>query len=473
MTKNVLILTFFILSLITSCKLKVNTPSRAEEDNTTSETTPTAPTAFINPDQFTSSVLSNESYPYSGSTRSYQLLEAQSGSKNPTYMQWIPNETNTSSGAVIIYYPYESINWTGLAIDSKWYNLSSGGHPDEDGPYYNPLTSSSIYISPMTHLTAAQSNSIFMINKLHTLIVYGRFYSGSTVADDVQTIVDAYRFLNTKDVVDKTKIGIHSGSWGGVGVLFGTKAAEAYSLKPKTISIAYPVSDLKALLAYIDSIPTLTSDLTKQSEYAAFFDPYQRRLNKATEALAGQSSRYDKYSSSELASIDSSIFVIHDDWDTLVPSSLTNNLLNTMTGADKYVYYQRHSSALNYTTAILSHSQTLQPIDLTTVLTWNYLFLITELTDPSLLRVTIFSLNSFVAQFQHMKAMFDAGQDTTLFRKSLALLCRPNFFMNDSDSGTTYSGSDVLVFMMNNYYLIGWAADGPSSCAKLLTTPPF
>lgn len=467
MNKNRFIIVLSLLCFVSSCKLNFSSkPTPTEID--------TATNGPVDTDQFTSLVLSDESYVSAG-THTYQLIKATSGSNNPTYMQWIPNDTNTTAGAVIIYYPYESIDWTGEAVDAKWAALASGGQPDDDGPYYNAATSSQIANTPMPHLTAAQNMSLFTTNKLHTLIVYGRYYSGTTVAGDVQAVVDGYRFLESKTVVDKTKIGIYSGSWGGVGVLYGSKAAATnYNLKPKTISLSYPVSDLKALSAYMDSIPTLTADATKRIQYTAFFDPYKRRLDKATEALAGQAARYDKYSRPELASLDASLFVIHDDWDTLVPVSFTTNLFTSMTLSDKYSYFQRHTTAVDYDTFILNHSQASDPLDYATTLTWNYHFLITELTDPTQLRITSFARSVYVAQFQHMKLMMDAGADTTHFRKSLGLLCRPNVQMLDVESGSFYSGPDVFVFLMNVYYGAGaWAADGPAACAKLITSPPF
>lgn len=455
-----------ILYLAASCGVEFSSAPEVTKETTT-------PTTPVDTDAFTSSVLSTDSYNTGSATRSFDMVKSQSGSKNSTYMQWIPNESNTTAGAVIVYYPYESIGWTGEAVDTKWFALPATGQPDDDGPYYDVATSSQIGNTPMPHLTAATNMSLFTSNNLHTLVVYGRYYSGTTVAGDVQAVVDAYRFLNSKTVVDKNKIGIYTGSWGGVGALYGTKAAAAYNIKPKTISLAYPVSDLKALSTYMDSIPTLTADVTKRAQYAAFWDPYKRRLNKGTEALAGQATRYDKYSRSELASIDSSIFIIHDDWDTLVPSSFTTNLFTTLTGADKYVYYQRHTTAIDYTNFVLNHSQVTNAVDYATTLTWNYLFLIVELTDPTQTRASTFSLSNLIPQFQHMKAMYDAGQDTTAFRKPLSLLCRPNLFMNNADDGTPYPGSTVLAFMMSNFYQGGWAADGPSACAKLISNPPF
>lgn len=461
-------LSIFFLSILSLSACKVNVP--AITIGIPTSTTPT-PTPTVDSDLFTSSIIASPAY----SGRTYDLVKAQSGSKAPTYMQWISNNANTTGAAVIIYYPYEVIDWSGETVDSKW-SMFSGAHDDEDGPYFNISTSSQISVSQMPHATAADNTSIFFANtnNVHVLIVYGRYYAGTDIAGDVQAVVDGYRFLNSKAIVDKTRIGIYSGSWGGIGVLYGTKAAASYNIKPKTISLAYPVSDVKLLTNYLTSIPGLTASVPKQTQYSAFFDPYLRRINKATEALAGQATRYDKYKQSELSSIDSSIFIIHDKWDTLVPSTITTSLYSTMSSANKYVYYQPHATAIDYDNFVVNHSQASQPVDYTTALTWNYMFLIAELTDPTNTRATGFSLSTFLSQFQHMKAMYDLGQDTSSFNKVLSILCRPNLFLSDRDpGGANHNSAYAFYFIMENYYQSGWSFDSTTACAKLITNPPF
>lgn len=89
MNKNASLTLLLLLSFITSCKVSFSSaPTEVEV------VLPT-PTPTVDPDLFTSTVLSTQSYAYSGSTRSYQLIKTQSGTKNPTYMQWVPNDSNT------------------------------------------------------------------------------------------------------------------------------------------------------------------------------------------------------------------------------------------------------------------------------------------------------------------------------------------------------------------------------------------
>lgn len=102
-----------------------------------------------------------------------------------------------------------------------------------------------------------------------------------------------------------------------------------------------------------------------------------------------------------------------------MPSSLTADLFTTMTASDKYVYYQRHTTAINFDTFTINHSQAANPVDYTTVLTWNYLF------------------------------------------------------MYNIDNATPYAGSLVLYFMMETEYQNGWSTDPADACVKMNSTPPF
>lgn len=465
---------FLVLALMVSCGCSLN--GLKGFDSVISAPPPDSSVAPT----FEKTLLLDDSYVAGGVTNFYHLYKTQWGSQAPQFMQWIPNPANQTAGAVILFYPYEGISWTGLTSEIKWNARTAGPYADEDGPSYQAGVSSDITYTPLQHLDAAQSASVSALksNGLHVLIVYGRYYAGSTPTQDIEAVVNAYRFLDQQTLVDKTNIGIYSGSWGGIGVLYGSAISQ---LKPKAISLAFPVSSPKDLYSYIDSIPSKTSNPTVQNAYQTFFDPYRRRINKATESLAGQPTRYDSLSHPQLASLSADLFIIHDEYDTLVPLAHSLNLMSTVASTEKTIYIQRHDSAIDYDTFVPNHSQAAQPIDYGTHLTWTMGFLIAELAPATQIRPVIFQRTVLVAQFQHMKSMYDIGQDTTAFRKVLALYCKPNIvFVNleatqpEIDAGTNrYPGSTILAFLMSNYYEGGWAADGPSACAKLQSQPPF
>jgi esterase/lipase len=427
----------------------------------------------VSPTGLTTSSLGTGSYVDAATiTRNYELLKLEHGTDAPTFVQWIPNASSTTAGAVLLFMPYEGINWSALTIDADWFAKGAGPHPDIDEPAYDPFSSSDISYASATPQVAAAEGFPYSYNGLHVLIVYGRFYTGQNAQNDIEDVKNGLRFLQDNGLVDKTNIGITSGSWGGAGVFYSVAQLGA-SFMPKAISTLYPVSDFKKLVDYINvTVPSQTVDQNVLRGYATFFDPYYRRIDNATAGLAGQPTRYDSYRQSQLASITSNVFVAHDDWDTLVPVSSTTDLLTTLASADKTSFLQRHSTPIVRNTFTLGHSQASEGMDYVASMSWNYTFLITQLTSSAAPRTLSYSSVALDAQMAHVVAKNAAG-NSTFYNKVLNLLCQTNLLMKDSDVvNADMSGPDLLMTIMNTSSP-GWAVSGAAACAKLLATPPF
>ncbi|AZZ36778.1 hypothetical protein CIK05_08230 [Bdellovibrio sp. qaytius] len=408
-------------------------------------------------------------------TRSYDLLKVKTGNGEYTYIQWIPNLTNTNAGVVLLYFPYEGIDWTGLALDTTWAARGNGAFNDDAGPYYNAATSSQIAYTYISPATAGGEGFVYSYNGLHVAIVYGRYYAGSSVKDDVENVKNGLKFLHSEaTLVDTSRIGLYSGSWGGLGVLYGT-AASTLTPAPKALSILYPASDVKKLQTYIGTdVPAQTSNTTVIGAYNTFFDPYLRRIDKATDDMVGQATRYDTYSHPSLAGITSDVFIAHDDWDTLIPVSNTVSLLSTLTLSVKTKYFHRHNSNIVRDTFALGHTQGTDTMGRSALMGWTYVYLLNELIPNTTGRHAFYNSTDLVTQFNHVKAMYDLGKDTSFYNGVLAQLCAANLGMVDTSGGQpTVDGASILVALMNNLYQGAWATNGPAACAKLTTNPPF
>ena len=408
-----------------------------------------------------------------GVTRNYELFKLENATTAPTYAQWIPNNAGTTAGAVLIFMPYDGINWSGLTIDTDWYAKGTGFHPDVDEPSYDVSSNSTAMYYATTPAAVAAEGFPYSFNNLHVLIVYGRFYTGQNAQNDIDDVKNGLRFLHTQSIVDKTKIGMYSQSWGGAG-LFYSVAQLGSDYMPKAISTFFPVSDFKKIVDYVDiTVPGDTMDLTVRRAYSTFFDPYYRRINSATAALAGQPTRYDAYRQSQLAGITSSVFVAHDDWDTLVPVDNTTDLMTALTAADKTYYLQRHSTGIVRNSFTLGHSQAAEAMNFQMALSWNYSFLVGQLTNSAAPRTSFYSSVDLEAQITYVMSK-DTGGNSVFYNKVLNLLCQSNLVMKDTDNVLAdMSGADVLMNVMNSAYAPGWAADGAAACATLQATPPF
>ncbi|MNL21740.1 Prolyl oligopeptidase family protein [compost metagenome] len=306
------------------------------------------------------------------------------------------------------------------------------------------------------------------------LIVYGRFYTGQNAQNDIEDVKNGLRFLQDQAVVDKTNIGIYSGSWGGAGVYYSVAQLGA-TYMPKAISTLYPVSDFKKLVDYINvTVPSETADQNVLRSYGDFFDPYSRRIDNATASLFGQPTRYDAYRQSQLTGITSNVFVAHDDWDTLVPVSSTTDLLTALSGADQTSYFQRHSTPIDRDAFTLGHSQATESMEYAALMGWNYTFMITQLTSSATPRTSFYSSSELDAQVAHVVAN-NVASNSTFYNKVLNLLCQTNLQMKDTDTvapNPDMSGEDLLMTIMNTASP-GWAVSGAAACAKLTATPPF
>lgn len=407
-----------------------------------------------------------------GTVRNFELLKVAFGSGSPTFIQWIPTTAGSASPTVLIYLQYDGINWTGLTVDVPWAARSAGSYADSDAPYYNASTSAPISYYGTTSTTDSGSlGFIYSYNNMNVAIVFGRFYVGGDLQNDIDDAKNGIRFLHSQALVDKTKIGLFGNSWGGMALLHGAAQLGATKM-PKAISVLYPAADIKALNTLMQvTIPAAAPG--NSAGFTTFYEPYLRRINKSTEALAGQATRYDKYSLSALSGITSDLFVSHDAWDTIVPISVSNSLLSTVSSTSKIHFYQSHQSAVDYTTFSVGHSQGGgSALNTEGVTQWSYIFLLNKLmgTAP---RTAMVRTSVLVPQFQYVKSMHDLAVDTSYFNGVLAQLCTANLSVKELDSGNTFDGPTIFNFLMEYNYASGWAADGPSACAKLITNPPF
>lgn len=405
-------------------------------------------------------------------TRQFEMFKLINGTAAPTYVQWIPNTSGTTAGAVLIFLPYNGINWSDLTIDATWYAKGTGAHADVEEPSYDVSSNSVVNFTAATPSAVAVEGFPYSFNNLHVLIVYGRFYTGQNAQNDIDDVKNGLRFLHAQSVVDKTKIGLQSKAWGAAGVFYSVAQLGA-TYMPKAISTLYPVSDFKKLVDYVDvTVPGDTVNATVLRNYSTAFDPYYRRINAATAGLSGPT-RYDSYRQSQLATITSKVFVAHDDWDTMVPVSSTNDLVTALTAADTTSYFQRHATGVVRDTFTIGHSQVTEAMNNNMAMSWNYTFLIGQLTSTSAPRTSLYSSIDLDAQMAHVIAM-DTGGNSVFYNKVLDILCQTNLQMRDTDNvNADMSGPDLLMTALNTAFGPGWAASGADACAQLTGAPPF
>ena len=259
-------------------------------------------------------------------------------------------------------------------------------------------------------------------------------------------------------------------------------AQAAPEKRPTAAALLYPLSDAAKIATYVNTyVPSQTSNTTTLNAYNAFFEPYFRRINKATESLAGQSQRYAKYSHSEISSAAPStdFFFAHDAWDTLIPLSMTSELLTALgSKSTNKVYYHLHDSAINHDTFALDHFQTNQQMKRDAILPLVHTFLMNRLL-PSTDKWSVYSSTELSNLFVHTRDRKIMGANTSFFTGVLNELCRSDLGMVDTTSViSTTDGRSVVNLLMYNYIGIPanvstWDPDPNTICTRLTNQTPF
>lgn len=402
-----------------------------------------------------------------GVRRDYEFKKLISPSGHKTYMHWIPMNNNTK-GAVIIFLPYEGLNWSDDPLDLVWYNRGPGLANDDAGPFYDPATSSKINYNSLSVLDSVNSGLPYYTSGVSVLLVYGRFYSGANLLDHATDVATGLWFLNGHKNIPANLIGIQSGSWGGVGSLFGIQQS---NVKPKVGAIFYPVSDSQKMKSYVQTeIRQLTSSTQVILNYDTFFDPYLRRIQHTVQLPLY--SGVNEYQQNDLTKVPTNILFVHDEWDTLVPYQHTLSLMTQLNNPQNLMYHHNHQQPLNYTTFALNHTQSAESMPNEAVLMWAYIYQLTQILPSGDSKIIFYSSSVFINQFQHVVSLRGL-KSTAHYKKILQLLCSSNLVMYDyTQAFPVASGLQLLNYMLNTY-VSGWTSTETNACEKLETQSPF
>ncbi len=226
-----------------------------------------------------------------------------------TYVQWIPSDKPGPRPVVVVTMPYAGIDWTGEPLDARWagYPLTAGQHLDVDGPGFD---GTGLIVYDPTPLAAVIDQSrLHRLNDCATLLVYGRFYAGGDVRDDVADMAAGMAFLAAQPAIDRARVGVFGGSWGGFEALYA--AANADPTLPATVVAAmFPPTDFAGMYAHAT---------TRTGAARDFMTPYVRRIVAATGGPPGAGDFGGLRADDLCAGLPPDTLLLHDEHDNLVP----------------------------------------------------------------------------------------------------------------------------------------------------------
>lgn len=305
-------------------------------------------------------VLATRTVTIAGTPRKVTLLRLPTADGRVTYAEWVPPANapaSTPAPAVLVTMPYAGIDWTGEGVDQRWATACPTGTchlPDTDGPGGGPNAEPIAYRRMSPDLFAQQTATVFVVNGVGVLGVFGRFYAGGSWWGYAQDMVAGMRYLGTRSDVDPKRIGVYGGSLGGYEAFYAAAYAPK-SVAPRAVVPMYAPADLEGEMTWaLQTAPGLAKTQARKDAFAHFFDPYIRRAEVDTGGPPGKGdfSCFDPATLSPR--LTGSVLLVQDTWDLLVDPSLAKALLGDL-GTHGQILWYRHETPPDVDTLPLGH----------------------------------------------------------------------------------------------------------------------
>lgn len=392
----------------------------------------------------------------------YQLLRLQRGPGPASYAQWFPPPPGAPAPVLIQTQPYDGIDWTGEGVDQRWAALGPGLHPDVDGPDYDPARSSAITYTPMSPAKGVEDSGLWRLHGFGVLFLFGRFYAGGDVENDIQDMTAGFEFLAKRGDVDRRRIGISGGSWGGFLALYGAAYAPA-GLRPSVGAALYPLSDFEVERRFVTEVlPLRYQQAASRDAAATFFEPYLRRIDATTLRRGGfQGLR----AADLLERIFAPFLLVHEDWDTLVSFEQSTHLA-TQAPAHFLPFWLEHpgppepwDQALNQHGLLLNQ---LGPFGLSTFVWAHLLVHLGGADQPLYIPYSAAPLRALLTQLRQAQR---AGLPIDFLAERLRDLCDPRASSYELSTQVIVPGPETVAVELNAVW--GTHFDGPGACAQL------
>ena len=383
-------------------------------------------------------VIAQGSEVFDDRTHPYTLLaitNARTG--QVTYAQWVePDGGHVQDGPVIVLtQPYAGIDWTGEEVDTRWATLGNGSHADVDSPGA-PSTPENIAYSNANPRAGVDGAMVYLLNGISALHVFGRFYAGGDIEDDIEDMANGMRYLATREDIDKENIGVFGGSWGGFEAFYAAMHAPE-EVTPDVGVAFYPLTDFEQEVRFVESFEQVQS-VSQREAYRYFFAPYLRRIYATT---GGPPDRMGaSYASVSHEAVDTKLrtpfFVFHDDQDTLVPFSMSQDLVQNE--LISYTWFL-HPEPVSLETASPSHGATIARHGLS-VSTISTILLMSRLKDDGGTLLTLADSVAFEAMLSDLRDQNARGQTLGNFPAMLADLASARVQIFDLQTNVFVSG---------------------------------
>lgn len=407
-------------------------------------------------------------------TTEYELVQLRREDGGATFVQWVhPLPADRGHASVVVQtLPYEGIDFGGDAVDAEF----AGAAARDDGFFDDVACDDDndrgvAYFG--TSADEAAGNALtHVLNGHGALLVFGRYYACDSLDGEVQDLRAALRFLKARadesDEVDVTRVGITGNSWGGFLALYGAVRAPD-DVVPAVVVPLNPPAIMTRMYEGLDVL----RDRYPHPEQLTFFDSYLQRIEQSTGGPpgVGDFSRFDVDDLCAGLRAKHTLF-LHDTWDTLVPFSSSEELVETCSsdGSDVQGLWWRRQGDVDYDAVGLDHGLLGREPGYPSVFTLSTSYLYAHLNDDAHPIFTFASRGGITAFLQLVHDDQAAGSDVEHARVRVEEAVEAGALVLLVDEGVGAAADAVWADAVNAVW--GTAFDGASLRAQLLTGFP-
>jgi hypothetical protein len=354
-----------------------------------------------------------------------------------TYVEFYASDRPGPRPLVVATIPYAGIDWSGEALDLRWATSQprmDGTYLDVDGPDFDG-SRGIVYEPPVAGASDDQAR-IHLLNDASVLLVYGRFYAGGDVRDDVMDMAAGMWFAAEQEAVDASRIGVFGGSWGGFEAIYAAAYADARA-PARVVAALFPPVDFPSFEAHVSSAPIS----------GGFFDAYRARIHHATGGPSdAPGADYSGLRFSDLcAGLPPATLLLHDEWDALVPIAQSTQLVAECGG--ELLLWPRQS-ALDPT--LTSHGPIAleSPFPSSWLYALAYIHLHLALPDQPAI-VLVYSSATLIEHLETIRAEQLAGGDVDFVLPRLRELLDPRLSLLRVEDSAVVSGALAVAESVN------------------------
>jgi len=389
-----------------------------------------------------------------GNVFSYQLLRLSNEDGGFTYAQYFPPPAKAAGPVILAAVPYDGIDWSGDPIDEKWAARPGAdvgySWPDEDGPGYHE-GSSDIFYQRYKPQYYGELSWLYLMNGIGVLHVFGRFYAGGDIANDRHDMIAGMRFLAQEPTADRSRVLTSGDSWGAWEAIHAAIYAPA-EVTVRGVAATAPPYDFVAFHQDLSALDDTIPDPLIAADYVEFFEPYLRRIEAgAGGAPDDAAADYSLFSFDAVTNgLSSPLLLVHDEWDTLVPVTMSYALVDARPDAATGYWYQR-TSPIDYLTLPMDHGLfDDDQFEYLSYFLFSSTFMMTRLIDDEREILNLFEWCVLLAFAQNVRALQAAHYDVDWFVARLLDLTDPRLVLFEmNEVMDMIAGADLAAALLN------------------------